>query len=94
MAGTSGALSPLAALAAVTIALGGSALFARGNSPDLSHLGIRRWYRRLDEPGFTPLPAIRLRCDVAEALRGLLGMSFSIVIESMWRVKSAATGSV
>ncbi len=34
--------------------LGVSALIGRRNAPDPSHPGIRRWYRRLDKPDFTP----------------------------------------
>jgi tryptophan-rich sensory protein len=49
-----GGLSPLAALATVAVVLGASALAGRRNAPDPSHPGIRRWYRRLDKPGFTP----------------------------------------
>jgi 2-polyprenyl-6-methoxyphenol hydroxylase-like FAD-dependent oxidoreductase/tryptophan-rich sensory protein len=47
-------LSPLLALGAVGLVLGASALVGRRNSPGPSHPGIRRWYRRLDKPGFTP----------------------------------------
>lgn len=47
-------LSPLLALGAVGLVLGASALVGRRNAPDPSHPGIRRWYRRLDKPGFTP----------------------------------------
>ena len=50
----SGALSPLLALGAVGLVLGASALVGRRNAPDPSHPAIRRWYRRLDKPGFTP----------------------------------------
>lgn len=49
-----GGLSPPMALAAVGVVLGASALVGRRNAPDPSHPGIRRWYRRLDKPGFTP----------------------------------------
>ncbi|MBD8678588.1 tryptophan-rich sensory protein [Sphingomonas sp. CFBP 13720] len=49
-----GGLSPLLALGAVGIVLGASAIVGRRNAPDPSHPGIRRWYRRLDKPGFTP----------------------------------------
>ncbi len=48
------ALSPLQALGAVGIVLGASAAVGRRNAPDPSHPAIRRWYRRLDKPGFTP----------------------------------------
>jgi len=47
-------LTPLLALGAVGIVLGASALVGRRNAPDPSHPRIRRWYRRLDKPGFTP----------------------------------------
>ena len=47
-------LSPLLALGAIGVVLGASALVGRRNAPDPSHPGIRRWYRRLDKPGYTP----------------------------------------
>ena len=47
-------LPPLMALGAVGIVLGASAVVGRRNAPDPSHPTIRRWYRRLDKPGFTP----------------------------------------
>ena len=50
----SGALTPIAALGAVALVLGASAIVGRRNAPDPSHPGIRRWYRRLDKPGYTP----------------------------------------
>ena len=50
----SGALPPLAALGVVGLVLGVSAVVGRRNAPDRSHPGIRRWYRRLDKPGYTP----------------------------------------
>jgi benzodiazapine receptor len=50
----SAGLSPLAALAAVAVVLGASAVIGRRNAPDPTHPNIRRWYRRLDKPGFTP----------------------------------------
>ena len=49
-----GALSPLWALGTIGLVLGASAIIARRNSPDPTHPGIRRWYKRLDKPGFTP----------------------------------------
>ena len=49
-----GGLSPLLAIGAVGVVLGASAVLGRRNAPDPSHPGIRRWYRRLDKPGFTP----------------------------------------
>jgi tryptophan-rich sensory protein len=53
-ANASGGLSPVAALGVVALVLGASAVVGRRNAPDPSHPGIRRWYRRLDKPGFTP----------------------------------------
>ncbi len=47
-------LSPLLALGIVGAVLGVSAVVGRRNAPDPSHPGIRRWYRRLDKPDFTP----------------------------------------
>jgi 2-polyprenyl-6-methoxyphenol hydroxylase-like FAD-dependent oxidoreductase/tryptophan-rich sensory protein len=47
-------LSPILALGVVGVVLGASAVIGRRNAPDPSHPGIRRWYRRLDKPGFTP----------------------------------------
>jgi len=47
-------LSPLIAGGAAAAVLGLSALVGRRNAPDRSHPGIRRWYARLDKPGFTP----------------------------------------
>lgn len=51
-------LSPLLALGAVGVVLGASAWVGRRNAPDPSHPGIRRWYRRLDKPGYTPPDAV------------------------------------
>ncbi|WP_242152752.1 TspO/MBR family protein [Sphingomonas sp. BAUL-RG-20F-R05-02] len=51
-------LAPLAALAAVGLVLGASAVLGRRNAPDRTHPRIRRWYRRLDKPGFTPPDAV------------------------------------
>jgi 2-polyprenyl-6-methoxyphenol hydroxylase-like FAD-dependent oxidoreductase/tryptophan-rich sensory protein len=48
------ALSPLVAAGVVGMVLGASAIIGRRNAPDPSHPTIRRWYRRLDKPGFTP----------------------------------------
>ena len=47
-------VSPLLALGAVGVVLGASALVGRRNAPDPSHPGIRRWYRQLEKPDFTP----------------------------------------
>ncbi len=47
-------LSPLAALGIVGAVLGVNAVVGRRNAPGPSHPGIRRWYRKLDKPGYTP----------------------------------------
>ena len=47
-------LSPLAALGTLALVFGATGIVAMRNSPDPSHPRIRRWYRRLDKPGFTP----------------------------------------
>lgn len=49
-----GRLGRGAALASVAAVLGISALVGRRNAPDATHPGVRRWYRKLDKPGFTP----------------------------------------
>lgn len=49
-----GGLSRPAALAVVAAVLGASAVLGRRNAPDPSHPGIRRWYKRLDKPSYTP----------------------------------------
>jgi len=46
--------SRLASAAIVVGVLGTSAVIGRRNAPDPSHPGIRRWYKRLDKPSFTP----------------------------------------
>jgi benzodiazapine receptor len=47
-------MSRPAALATITAVLGASAVLGRRNAPDPSHPGIRRWYKRLDKPFYTP----------------------------------------
>ncbi|WP_254606542.1 TspO/MBR family protein, partial [Sphingomonas bacterium] len=47
-------LSRPVAFAIVAAVLGTSAVLGRRNAPDRSHPGIRRWYGRLDKPGYTP----------------------------------------
>ncbi|MDY0958404.1 TspO/MBR family protein [Sphingomonas sp. CFBP8993] len=49
-----GGLSPLVAGGIAAGVLGLSALIGRRNAPDPSHPRIRRWYAKLDKPGFTP----------------------------------------
>lgn len=53
-----GSLSPLMAVGAIAAVLGASGLLGLRNAPDPRHPGIRRWYHRLDKPGFTPPDAV------------------------------------
>ena len=48
---------PTATLAVATV-LGASAALGRRNAPDDTHPRVKRWYRRLDKPGFTPPDAV------------------------------------
>jgi tryptophan-rich sensory protein len=48
---------PAAALAVAAV-LGASAALGRRNAPDAAHPGVRRWYRGLAKPGFTPPDAV------------------------------------
>lgn len=52
------ALSRLAAAGIVAAVLGTSALLGRRNAPASDHPRIRRWYRRLDKPSYTPPDAV------------------------------------
>ncbi|HEU0045771.1 TspO/MBR family protein [Sphingomonas sp.] len=47
-------LSPWAAAGTIAAVMGASGLVAMRNSPDPLHPRIRRWYKRLDKPSFTP----------------------------------------
>ena len=47
-------LSRFAALFTVALVVGAGGVVAMRNSPDPLHPRIRRWYKRLDKPGFTP----------------------------------------
>ncbi|PCD03844.1 tryptophan-rich sensory protein [Sphingomonas spermidinifaciens] len=47
-------LSRPAAIAIVAGVMSLGALLGRRNAPDPSHPNIRRWYKRLDKPAFTP----------------------------------------
>ncbi|RMB28367.1 TspO/MBR related protein [Sphingomonas sp. PP-F2F-G114-C0414] len=51
-------LSRTASVAIVAAVLGVSAVLGRRNAPDPSHPRIRRWYKRLDKPSFTPPDAV------------------------------------
>ncbi|WP_277984565.1 TspO/MBR family protein [Sphingomonas faeni] len=52
-----GLSKPVAALIVAGV-LGASAVLGRRNAPDPSHPKKRRWYKRLDKPGFTPPDAV------------------------------------
>lgn len=47
-------LSRLAATGIVAAVLGASAIIGHRNAPGPKHPGIRRWYKRLDKPDYTP----------------------------------------
>ena len=47
-----------AAAFAVAAVLGASAALGRRNAPDDTHPRVKRWYRRLSKPGFTPPDAV------------------------------------
>lgn len=51
-------LSPWIAGGVAAGVLGLSALVGRRNAPDRSHPRIRRWYRSLDKPAYTPPDAV------------------------------------
>lgn len=51
-------LSQLTAAVIVAVVLGTSAVLGRRNAPDSSNPGIRRWYKRLDKPAYTPPDAV------------------------------------
>jgi len=53
-----GGMSPLLAVGVVATVLGASAVIGRKNAPDADHPRTRRWYRRLDKPGYTPPNAV------------------------------------
>ena len=52
--GGAGALPPAAAVAVVAGAMALTAWSGQAFSPTPAHPRTRRWYRRLDKPGFTP----------------------------------------
>ncbi|TCP98904.1 TspO/MBR related protein [Sphingomonas sp. PP-F2F-A104-K0414] len=56
-ASRTGLSKPVAALIVAGV-LGASAVLGRRNAPDPSHPKTRRWYKRLDKPGFTPPDAV------------------------------------
>lgn len=46
--------SRFASIVIVVSVLSASAVLGRSNAPDKSHPAIRRWYKRLDKPAYTP----------------------------------------
>ena len=52
--GGEGRVSPMTAALAVGGVLVLTGLISRRYSPDPTHPGIRRWYNRLDKPGYKP----------------------------------------
>lgn len=86
-----GGLTRLAALAAVSAVLGESAIVGRRNAPDPSHPGIRRWYRRLDKPGYTPPDALfGAVWPVLET--GLAVGGYRLLRRPAWGARNAAVG--
>ncbi len=84
-------LSPLLALGAVGVILGASALVGRRNAPDPSHPAIRRWYRRLEKPGFTPSDAVfGVVWPVLET--GLAVGGYRLLRQPSGRARNAAVG--
>ncbi|MET0270060.1 MAG: TspO/MBR family protein, partial [Sphingomonas sp.] len=88
---SSDGLSPLTALGVVGIVLGASAIVGRRNAPDPSHPRIRRWYRRLDKPGFTPPDAaFGAAWPVLEA--GLAVGGYRLLRRPAGKARNAAVG--
>jgi tryptophan-rich sensory protein len=52
--GKSQGLSPSLAIGAVALAMGISGIVGLRSTPDPLHPRIRRWYKRLDKPDYTP----------------------------------------
>lgn len=55
---TGAGLSRMAAAGIVAGVLGAGALLGRRNAPDPAHPAVRRWYRALDKPAYTPPDAV------------------------------------
>jgi tryptophan-rich sensory protein len=84
-------LSPLLALGAVGLVLGASAVVGRRNAPDPSHPRIRRWYRRLDKPGFTP-PDAAFGAVWPVLETGLAVGGYRLLRQPFGRTRNAAVG--
>jgi len=83
-------LSPLLAVGAVSVILGASTLVGRRNALDPSHPGIRRWYRRLDKPGYTPDAVFGGVWPVLET--GLAVGGYRLLRQPSGRARNAAVG--
>lgn len=51
---TAKGFGPLAAIGTIAAVMGASGIIAMRNLPDPLHPRIRRWYKRLEKPGYTP----------------------------------------
>jgi len=84
-------LSPLAAAAIAGGAVLATALIGRRYAPDRSHPAIRRWYRSLDKPAFTPPdPAFGVVWPALEALLAVAG--YRLMREPSEPARNAAIG--
>lgn len=87
----SGAVSRVCSVAVVAAVLGVSAAVGRRNAPDPSHPQIRRWYRRLDKPSYTPADAaFGTVWPVLEA--GLAVGAYRLLRKPPSRMRNAALG--
>ncbi len=94
-------LSRPAALLIVAGVLGAGAVLGRRNAPDPAHPRIRRWYRRLDKPAFTPpdaafgavWPVLEAGLGVGgyRLLRRPAGQGRNLAV-GLWLVNMAAIG--
>ncbi|WP_380782549.1 TspO/MBR family protein [Sphingomonas sp. R86520] len=94
-------LSRPVAIAAVVAVLGASAVLGRRNAPDPSHPGIRRWYRQLDKPAYTPpdaafgavWPVLETGLSIGgyRLLRQPAGSSRNVAI-GLWLLNTAMVG--
>jgi tryptophan-rich sensory protein len=85
------AFSTLAALGTVGLVLGISAIVGRRNVPDPSHPDIRRWYRRLDKPGYTP-PDAAFGAVWPVLETGLAVGGYRLLRQPAGRVRNTAVG--
>jgi tryptophan-rich sensory protein len=85
------AFSTLAALGTVGLVLGISAIVGRRNAPDPSHPDIRRWYRRLDKPGYTP-PDVAFGAVWPVLETGLAVGGYRLLRQPAGRMRNTAVG--